>query len=86
MVPLTHRPAMYHDETLRFIVEFTLLDGVRLAGDNVAHVIIWDVGCAQGELGHNVSVVCDPFSSGGQSSSSDGGVYCNKHTQTVYSS
>lgn len=55
---------MYHNEALCFWVEFTLFDGFWPAGHNIAHVIIWDVGCAQGELGHNVRVVCDPFSSG----------------------
>lgn len=77
----TYRPAMYHNEGLCFWVEFALFDGFWPAGHNVAHVIIWDVRCAQGELGHNVSVVCDPFSCGRQGSGGDGGVYCD-NTQT----
>lgn len=78
---VTYRPAMYHDEGLRRCVEFTLFDGFRPAGKDVAHVVIGDVRCAQGELGHNVSEVCDPFSSGRQGSSGDCGVYCcNTHT------
>lgn len=76
---------MYHDEGLCLWVEFTLFDGFRPAGHNVTHVIIWDVGSAQGELGHNVSVVCDPFCGGRQGGGTgDGGVYCfNTHKQTV---
>lgn len=86
----TYRPAMNHNEGLCFWVEFALFDGFWPAGHNVAHVIIWDVRCAQGELGHNVSVVCDPFSCGRQGSGGDGdgGVYCDdthRQTQTVCS-
>lgn len=78
---LTYRPAVDHNEGLCFWVEFTLTDGFGPAGHNVAHVIIRDVGSAQGELGHNVSVVCDPFRSGRQGRGGDRGVYCcNTHT------
>lgn len=57
MLLTSYRPAMDHDEGLGFCLEFTLFDGLRPAGHNVAHVIIWDVSCAEGELGYDVSVV-----------------------------
>lgn len=75
---------MYHNEGLCFWVEFALFDGFRPASHNVAHVIIWHVSCAQGELRHNVSVVCDPFSRGRQGSGGEGGVHCdNTHTSSM---
>lgn len=80
---LTYRPSMYYNEGLCFWVEFALRNGLWPAGHNVAHVIIWDVCSAQGELGDDVSVVCDPLSCGGQRSGSDGAVYCcSAHTHT----
>lgn len=74
---------MYHNEGLGFWIEFTLFDGFRHAGYDVAHVIIWDVLRTQGELGHNVSVVCDPFSTGRQGRSGDCGVYCNRQIDSM---
>ncbi len=80
---LTYRPAMDHDEGLWCCVEFTLFDGFWPPGHDVAHVIIRDFGCAQGEFAHDVSEVCDPVCCGRQGSSGDGGVYCNStHTHT----
>lgn len=54
---LTYRPAVDDDEGLRFWVKTALCDGLGPAGHDVAHVIIWDLGRAQGELGHDVGVV-----------------------------
>ena len=76
---------MYHNEGLGFWFEFALFDGLWPAGHDVAHVIIWDVLGAQGELGHDVSVICDPFSGGWQRSGGGCGVYCfntHRHTRT----
>lgn len=67
---------MYHNEGLCFCVEFALFDGFWPASHDVAHVIIRDVCCAQGKLGQNVSVVCDPFSCSRQGSGGEGSVYC----------
>lgn len=67
---------MYHNEGLCFCVELALFDGFWPASHDVAHVIIRDVCCAQGKLGHNISVVCDPFSCSQQGSGGEGSVYC----------
>lgn len=78
---------MYHYEGLCLGVEFALVDGLQPTCHDVAHVIIWGFCGAQGELGHNVGEVCDPFSGGGQGSGSDSGaVICNNthtHTQVI---
>lgn len=71
---------MYNNEGLCFFVEFALFDGFWPASHDVAHVIIWDVGCAQGKLGHNICVVCEPFSCSRRRSGGEGTVYCyNTH-------
>ena len=72
---------MNHDEGLGLGFECTLFDGLRSAGHDVTHVLVRDVLSAQGELGHNVSEVCDPLGGGGSI------VHCavncyNTHTYT----
>lgn len=52
---------MYHNEGLSFCIEFALSDGLWSAGHHVAHIIIGDLGGAQRELGHDVSVIRHPF-------------------------
>lgn len=74
---------MYHNKGPCLWVVFALFDGFRLTRHDVAQVIIWDFSGAQGKLGHNVSVVCDPLSSGRLGSSCACGVCCyNTHTHT----
>lgn len=70
---------MDDNEGLRLRVELALLNGFRPAGLDVAHVIIGDVGRAQGELGDDVVVVCEPLS-GGRQGSGSGVSCCSAHT------
>lgn len=74
----TYCPAVDHHEGLCVRVEVALRDGFWPAGDDVAHVIIWDVGGAQGELGHDVGEVADPSSRGGQGGAGQRGGDCWK--------
>lgn len=74
----TYRPAVDHHEGLRVRVEVALRDGFWPAGDDVAPVIIWDLCSAQGELGHDVGEVADPFSRGGQGGAGQRGADCWK--------
>lgn len=70
----TYCPAVYHHEGLRLRVETALRDGFWVAGDDVAHVVVRDLRSAQGELGHDVGVVGDPLSRGGQGGAGQSGV------------
>lgn len=67
---------MDHHEGLCVRVVVALRDGLWPAGDDVAHVIIRDLRSAQGELGHDVGEVVDPFSRGGQGGAGQRGVDC----------
>lgn len=72
---------MNDDESLSFCVEFTVLDGLWLAGFDVAHVLIGDLCGAQRELGQDVGVIRHPLSGGRQWSGC--AVYCfNTETQS----
>lgn len=72
----TYCPAVDHHEGLRLRVETAVGDGLWPAGDEVAHVVLRDLGGAQGELGHDVGVVGDPPSRGGQGGAGQRGVRC----------
>lgn len=78
----TDRPSVDDNEGLRLRVELALLDGFRPAGLDVAHIIVGDVGRAQGELGDDVGVVCDPLS-GGRQGSGGGVSRCSAHTNMM---
>lgn len=71
---------MNHHEGLRLRVETALGDGLWAAGDQVAHVVLRDLCGAQGELGHDVGVVGDPVSRGGQGGAGQRGVRCCNQT------
>lgn len=73
----TYRPAMDDDKCLRLRIELALLYGVGPPGHNVAHVIIWGVGRAQGELGHDVCVIREPLGGGDRrGGGGDAAVHC----------
>lgn len=74
----TYCPAVYHHEGLRLRVEIALRDGFWRAGDDVAHVVVRDLCSAQGELRHDVGVVRDPLSRGGQGGAGQSGIRCWK--------
>lgn len=82
MARRSHRPSVDNNEGLRIQVELALLNGFRPASLDVAHVIIGDVGRAQGELGDDVGVVCDPLS-GGRQGSGGGASCCSAHTNVI---
>lgn len=67
---------MDHHEGLRLRVETAIMDAFWPAGDDVAHVVLRDLGGAQGELGHDVGVIGDPPSRGGQGGAGQRGVRC----------
>lgn len=67
---------MDHHEGLRLRVETAIMDAFWPAGDDVAHVVLRDLGGAQGELGHDVGVIGDPLSRGGQGGAGQRGVRC----------
>lgn len=69
---------MYHNEGLGFWVECALGDGFWSAGHHVAHVIIRELGGAQGELRHDVSEIRHPFSGGWHRCIGDCAVCCCK--------
>lgn len=84
VLSVTYRPAVYHNEGLCFWIKVALLDGFRPPRYYVTHVIIRGVCGAQGELGHDVGEVGEPFSCIQQLIDGDCGVFCyNTHKQAV---
>lgn len=84
VLSVTYRPAVYHNEGLCFWIKVALLDGFRPPRYYVTHVIIRGVCGAQGELGHDVGEVGEPFSGIQQLINGDCGVCCyNTHKQAV---
>lgn len=84
VLSVTYRPAVYHNEGLCFWIEVAFLDGFRHTGHNVTHVIVWGFCSAQGELGHDVIVVAEPFGGIQEWSGGDCFVCCyNTHTETT---